>query len=257
MNTIIYISVILHVRYIPFKHKFKYKVPSIFVDIDELKILKKKFLFFSVNSFNIFSFYEKDHGYRDSRSIKDYVEFYLNKYNIEFKKIEIKILCFPRILGYVFDPLSIIYCYDNNELIAIFYEVKNTSKEQHTYVFSGKSKNKNHLLNHQCPKQFYVSPFVQMQGYYKFVNKFEKSEIFIKVDFYNKNDQKVMMASQVGKYKKFNSLIFFKYLLFNPMLGFKVILLILFEAFRIFFKGGKYYGRKKKVIDTITFEGNF
>ena len=55
--------------------------------------------------------------------------------DIEYNKLKIKILCFPRIFGYVFNPLSVLYCYDENKLIAIFYEVKNTSNEQHTYVF--------------------------------------------------------------------------------------------------------------------------
>ena len=49
-------------------------------------------------------------------------------------------MCFPRILGYVFNPLSIIYCYEAEKLIAIFYEVKNTSNEQHTYCFAGNNK---------------------------------------------------------------------------------------------------------------------
>ena len=82
------------------------------------------------------SFNEKDHGYRDHRKIKEYIVDHLNSYNIQFKKLKIKILCFPRILGYVFNPLSVIYCYEDDDLISIFYEVKNTSNEQHTYVFA-------------------------------------------------------------------------------------------------------------------------
>ena len=78
------------------------------------------------------------------------------------------ILCFPRILGYVFDPLSIIYCFDSNKLISILYEVKNTSNEQHTYIFKGDVSSKNFKLQHQCSKQFYVSPFIEMDAYYKF-----------------------------------------------------------------------------------------
>ena len=63
-------------------------------------------------------------------------------------------LCYPRILGYVFNPLSIFYCYEKDKLVAIFYEVKNTFNEQHTYVFSASSSS--NLILHKCDKKFYV-----------------------------------------------------------------------------------------------------
>ena len=104
-----------------------------YIDIDELIDLKKKIKVFSYNKFNIFSYYEKDHGYRDGRLLRVFVEDFLRLNHINFKKLKINIMCFPRILGYVFNPLSIIYCYEEERLIAVFYEVKNTSNEQHTY----------------------------------------------------------------------------------------------------------------------------
>ena len=60
----------------------------------------------------------------------------LKSNNIDCKDIKIKLLCYPRILGYVFNPLSIFFVYDNNSsLVSILYEVKNTFGEQHTYIF--------------------------------------------------------------------------------------------------------------------------
>ena len=136
MNTKIILSSIVHKRYGKIQHLFKYKVPSLFIDLDELDIIKSKSKIFSINSFNIFSFYEKDHGYRDGRSIYEFINEKLKSYDVKYNKLKVKILCFPRIFGYVFNPLSIIYCYDDSVLISIFYEVKNTSNEQHTYIFS-------------------------------------------------------------------------------------------------------------------------
>ena len=63
----IYIGKVVHKRFKPKEHFFKYNVPSIFIDLDEFEILKSKSKIFSINSFNIFSFNEKDHGYRDKR----------------------------------------------------------------------------------------------------------------------------------------------------------------------------------------------
>ena len=257
MKSKIFLSTIVHKRYLPFKHQFKYVVPALFINLNELDKLEKTFKLFSVNSFNIFSFFEKDHGFRDNRSIKEFVIFYLKKYKISYDKLNIKILCFPRILGYVFNPLSILYCYDNEKLISIFYEVKNTSNEQHTYVFKGKSKYEEFNLSHKCSKKFYVSPFIKMEGDYYFKNKISKDKVNISIDLLNKNKKKVMSAYQVGNLTSFSSNGLLKFIFFNPLLGFKVIIAILFESLRIIYKGGKYYARNKKPNDTITLEGIF
>ena len=257
MNTKIVLSSIVHKRYGKIEHFFKYKVPCLFLDLDELEIIKYKSKIFSINSFNIFSFNEKDHGYRDDRTIKQFITEMLKKYEIKYQNLKIKILCFPRILGYVFNPLSIIYCFDKNKLISIFYEVKNTSNEQHTYVFGKSYAKDTQILKHKCEKNFYVSPFIGMKGRYFFTNKLTNHYINIIIDLYDNDNEKVLMASQSGRFIDFKVSKLLKYNLINPLLGFKVMSAILFEAVRIIFKGGKYYARKKKSKDTISFEGSF
>ena len=257
MNSKILLSSIVHKRFGEIDHLFKYKVPSIFLDLDELEQIKNKSYIFSINSFNILSFNEKDHGYRDDRKIRDYIIDHLKKYNVQYKKLKIKILCFPRILGYVFNPLSVIYCYDYEQLISIFYEVKNTSNEQHTYVFTKGSNLESNTLKHECNKNFYVSPFIGMRGKYLFTNKLDQEKINLIIDLYDITNKKVLMASQNGKFTDFKAIKLLKYNILNPLFGFKVMAAILYEALRIVFKGGRYYARKKKPIDTISFEGNF
>ena len=257
MTSQILLSSIVHKRFIPFKHDLKYKVPSLYLNLDDLSEISKKYTFFSLNNFNLFSFHERDHGYRDHRSIKKFVIDSLSKYKIKYNDLKIMILCFPRIFGYVFDPLSIIYCFDENKLISILYEVKNTTNEQHTYIFKGNTDSKDFKLSHECSKQFYVSPFIEMEAYYKFFNKMFNDKININIDLFDKNNKKVLTASQYGKFIEFNSRNMFKFLSYNPLLGFKVMIGILYEALKIISKGGKYYRRKKKPNDTVSFEGNF
>mgnify|MGYP001250495002 CR=1 FL=1 len=257
MNTKIILSSIVHKRYGKIQHFFKYKVPSLFIDLDELEVIKSKSKIFSINSFNIFSFNEKDHGYRDERSIKEFIEEMLKIHKVKYNKLKIKILCFPRIFGYVFNPLSTIYCYDKNKLISIFYEVKNTSNEQHTYIFIRGKNNNLITLTHECEKNFYVSPFIGMKGKYCFTNKLTSDYLNIIIDLYDSDNKKILMAAQSGKFTAFKASKLLKYNLLNPLLGFKVMSAILFEAIRITFKGGKYYAREKKTKDTISFEGSF
>ena len=135
MNSCIYNGLVTHHRFKPVKHSLKYKTFSLLIDLDELELLDKRISIFSLNKFNVFSFYNKDHGMRDGNSLKEWVIESLKKFKISNQITKIKLLCYPRIFGYVFNPLSIFYCYEGENLRAIFYEVKNTFNEQHTYIF--------------------------------------------------------------------------------------------------------------------------
>ena len=255
MKSSLYSTTIIHERFYDFKHSFKYFIFSMLIDHDELLILSKKIKIFSYNKFNIFSYYEKDHGYRDGRSLRDFIEEFLNLNQIKFQKLKIQIMSFPRILGYVFNPLSIIYCYEQNELVAIFYEVKNTSNEQHTYCFVGNNINGNNL-SHECEKNFYVSPFIGMKATYRFKNKIPREKMSVIINLFDEGNRKVLTASQFGHRLHLSSYTLIKQLIFNPLITIKVISAILYESFFIFLKGGKYYARKKKLKDSISLEKN-
>ena len=141
MNSCIYNGYVSHTRFKPVKHSLKYNTFSLFIDLDEIENLSKNNFIFSFNRFNIFSFFNKDHGDRDGLCLKNWVLNKLKKFDINKDINNIKLLCYPRVFGYVFNPLSIFYCYENKNLRAVMYEVKNTLNEQHTYIFKVKSNN--------------------------------------------------------------------------------------------------------------------
>ena len=107
MNSCIYNVIVTHHRFKPVKHSLKYNTFSLLVDLDELEKLHKDIKIFSFNKFNLFSFYNKDHGPRDGSSLKKWVLENLKKFNINENISNIKLLCYPRIFGDVFNPLSI------------------------------------------------------------------------------------------------------------------------------------------------------
>ena len=92
MNSCIYNGEVTHTRFKPVRHFLKYKTFSLFVDLDEISQLDKSISIFSHNKFNIFSFYDKDHGERDGSSLKDWILANIIKFNIEGKINKIKIL---------------------------------------------------------------------------------------------------------------------------------------------------------------------
>ncbi len=252
MNSCIYNGVVTHTRFKPVKHFLKYKTFSFYLDLDEIEELHKNNPIFSYNKFNIFSFYDKDHGDRDGKPLKTWVLDNLKKFNINENINNIKLLCYPRIFGYVFNPLSIFYCYEENLLKAIFYEVKNTFNEQHTYIFKV---NGNDKIDQRCKKKFYVSPFMDMNTYYNFklLNPNEKLSISIKQT--DKEDL-ILTAVQTGNRKEFSlkQLIinFFRY----PLMSIKIISAIHFEALLLWKKGAIYRKRNKKNKNNLSYEKN-
>ena len=251
MNSSIYNGTVIHKRFKPKIHFFKYKVFSLLIDLYDLNYLNKKISFFSYNGFNLISFFDKDHGDRDGSSLIDWVKKNLTENNINSENIRIKLLCYPRIFGYVFNPLSIFFVYDHNEnLISILYEVKNTFGEQHTYVFKAEN---NNLLQHNCSKKFHVSPFIEMNCNYFFKILRPSDKISVVIDQYQFNE-KILFASQDGKRVDFNSKELLKSYLKHPLMTFKIISAIHFEAFKLWIKGIRFIKKKFKIKNNISFE---
>ena len=249
MSSCIYNGVVTHTRFKPVKHFLKYKTFSFYIDLDEIKKLDNDNPIFSYNRFNIFSFYNKDHGARDGQSLKNWVINNLKRFNIHQNVNKVKLLCYPRIFGYVFNPLSVFYCYEDNSLKAIFYEVKNTFNEQHTYIF----KVKDNKIDQKCKKRFYVSPFMDMDTYYNFKLLNPNKKLSVSIIQTDKDDV-VLTAVQTGTRKEFT----FKQLIINffryPLMSIKIISAIHFEALLLWKKGAIYRKRDKKIKNNLSYE---
>ena len=251
-NSCIYIGSVIHKRFKPKKHFFRYNVFSLFLDLDEINELDQKILFFSYNKFNILSFFDKDHGYRDGSSIKNWLIHVLQKKNISTINIKIKILCYPRIFGYVFNPLSIFFIYDaDSNPIAILYEVKNTFGEQHTYVFKIDIKNKQILNN--CKKKFYVSPFMDLESKYFFKVLIPNERLSVIIDQRDK-EGKLLFASQDGERVKLSSKNLLKSYLKHPLMTLKIISAIHYEALKLWMKGIKLVKKNLKIKNNTSYE---
>jgi DUF1365 family protein len=252
INSCIYNGNVIHKRFKPKEHFFKYKVFSLFIDLSELNELNDELNLFSINRFNLISFYEKDHGERDGSSLIDWVKKNLRSKKIDTNNIKIKLLCYPRILGYVFNPLSVFFIYDKNKsLISILYEVKNTFGEQHTYVFKVEGQDK--LIQNNCSKKFHVSPFIEMDCNYFFRILNPEQKLSVVIDQYDQ-DGKILFASQDGERSDLTSKNLMNSYLKHPLMTFKIIAAIHFEAFKLWTKGIKLIKKKFKIKNNLTME---
>ena len=250
-NSWIYNGKVFHKRFKPKIHFFKYKVFSLLLDLDEIDTIDNNINIFSHNNFNLISFYDRDHGERDGSSVREWVKKKLKSNNIECENIKIKLLCYPRILGYVFNPLSIFFVYDNNSsLVSILYEVKNTFGEQHTYVF--KTEDEKVIIN-DCSKKFHVSPFIEMECHYYFRVLKPSDKISVIIDQKDK-DGKLLYASQDGKAPELNEKNLLTSYISHPLMTFKIIAAIHYEALKLWLKGIKIIKRKLKIKNNLSIE---
>ncbi len=251
-DSYIYNGEVIHKRFKPKVHYFRYKVFSLLIDLDELNTLNNLIPYFSYNRFNLISFYDKDHGYRDGSSLKQWVIKNLKDAGINDQEINIKLLCYPRIFGYVFNPLSVFFVYDKSKsLIAILYEVKNTFGEQHTYVFQINSDQ--NIIENSCIKKFFVSPFMDLKSEYFFKILIPGNKLSVVID-QRDSEGKLLFASQDGKRSELTSKnLLFSYLK-HPLMTFKIISAIHFEALRLWLKGIKLVKKKIKIKNNITIE---
>ena len=167
LRSCLYDGVVMHHRRRPVDHRFVYRVFSLYLDLDELPMIGERLRLLSVERPNLLSFRNRDHGARDGSPLQPWVAARLASVGIRLEHPRIMLLCFPRFLGYVFNPLSIYFCHDGLRLAAVVYEVKNTFGGQHAYVVPVAADVAG-ALAHEVEKAFYVSPFIGMEAGYRF-----------------------------------------------------------------------------------------
>jgi uncharacterized protein len=166
----LYRGEVMHARLKPVGHRFVYRVFNILIDLDRIETAGRMSPLFSVNRFNLASFHERDHGPGDGSSLRAYVDELLRPCGIDLKGGRVLLLCYPRLFGYTFNPLSIYYAYGRGgRLAAVIYEVRNTFGERHTYVAPVEPGSLTEAgLRQERDKLFYVSPFMGMGMRYRF-----------------------------------------------------------------------------------------
>lgn len=231
----IYEGDVHHARFKPRKHRLHYRVFSLLLDLDELPALPIGSRVFGYNRPALFSFWDKDHGDGRTGTLRHWIETQLHDAGHPEAAASIQVLCYPRILGYVFNPLTQYYCHDaSGTLRVILHEVCNTYGERMTYVIpvSGDAA----PVRQACPKLHFVSPFVPMDCSYEFdiVPPGEKIRVAIAE---SDSEGPLLTASFSGHRRPFTDRellrLFFRY----PLMTLKVTAGIHFEALKLLMKG--------------------
>jgi len=242
----LYTGSVMHARLKPFAHRFNYSVFNILIDIDRLEEAARQCRLFKVNAFAPVSFHEKDHGDKRQSGLSHYIRARLVEAGIKDRPDCIRLLCYPRIFGYVFNPISIYYCTRAGELIAMAYEVRNTFGERHIYVEAVRESQLSVAgLRQECEKTFHVSPFIAMNMRYFFRTALPNDKVTFRI-LEKDPEGPLLSATLKATRQEFTSKNLFKELINNQFLTLKVIVSIHFQAAKLWFKGAQFHHHPDK-----------
>jgi uncharacterized protein len=234
----LYDGVVVHKRLRPAQHALRYRVFCVLLDVDGIDALAIRTRLFSRNRFNAVSFHDADHGSRDGRDVATHARATLTDAGLAHAGARILLLCYPRVFGYGFNPISVYYGYAaDGALAAVIYEVNNTFGERHSYVVPITAPAEPGApFAHGCSKQLYVSPFTEMEGRYGFRLTEPGADLTLGVALRDR-DGPVLKTHFKGEARPFTNSQLARLLVLVPFLTLKVIAAIHIEAALLWLKG--------------------
>lgn len=232
----LYVGEVMHARHRPRRHRLRYRVFSLLLDLDELPALERRLWLFGHNRRAVYTFQDTDHGDGVAGGLRAWVERQLVDAGVDVDGIRIRLLCYPRIFGYVFNPLTVYFCSGPDGTVrAVLYEVCNTFRERHTYVIAVAGANSG-AIRQSCAKELYVSPFVPMDCRYDFRIMPPDERVMVSI---NERDDEgpLLVATFSGKRFDISDRRLLSMLFKYPLMTLKVMGGIHWEALRLWMKG--------------------
>ena len=236
----LYVGEVMHARLKPMGHRFSYRVMSLLIDLDRLDVADRQSPLFGVNRAALYSFREADHGDRNGSPLRAWAQRCASERGIDLSGGRVLLLCYPRLLGYTFNPLSVYFCYRADGALAlVIYEVRNTFGEIHPYVLPVMPDQVSDAgVRQSQEKLFYVSPFIEMAMRYHF--RVLPPQDCVKVRILETDREGPLLAATFnGRRRALNTPALLRAFFAFPLVTLKIVAAIHWEALRLWVKGAR------------------
>jgi DUF1365 family protein len=225
VRSALYTGTLTHARRGPARHVFRYPVSYWLFDLDEIKELERRIRLFSVSRPNVVSLRDRDHF--DGLPLKQAVIDLVGDRTIE----RVLLLTQPRVLGYVFNPVSFYWCYRaDGSLACMVAELNNTFGERLPQVLSGPE------LRYEHRKRLHVSPFFGLDQSYEYAFSEPGDEVWARIHVRDSDGARPLTAVLHGRRRELSNRSVATLLLRYPLQPLQVTALIHFEALRLWRK---------------------
>ncbi|MCA3554794.1 DUF1365 domain-containing protein [Aestuariivirga sp.] len=234
----LYHGEVVHRRLNPLRHELRYRVFNLLADVDGLDAMSRRLRLFSYNRLNLFSIMDRNHGPGDGTPVRDHAWALVRAADGGDKVRRIFMFCYPSVLGYVFNPLTVYYGLDGEDRLRLMiYEVNNTFGGRHSYVLPVGDG-----LARTAPKHFFVSPFNAVEGRYTFNFTAPEEKMALGVAL-SVGGKPVLKAYVSGSRKPLTDGNLLRSFLGIPLLTLKVTGAIHLHALKLLWKGLKLHRR--------------
>jgi uncharacterized protein len=234
----LFVGAVMHRRQRPRRHRFEYRVFWLLLDLDSLCETASAVKLLSIERFNLISFYARDQADGRDDSLREKIASLVRAAGFAADG-PIRLLTMPRVLGYVFNPLSVYFCHDaRGRTTAIVWEVSNTFGERHSYVI-GVDDPDAKVQRQRCMKELHVSPFMGMEIEYRFRVVDRGDGLTIGIADYD-CDGLLMSATLTAERRPLTDRALLAAFLRMPFETVKVTVAIHWEALRLWLKGARF-----------------
>ncbi|MFA9218002.1 MAG: DUF1365 domain-containing protein [Sphingomonadaceae bacterium] len=232
-----------HKRMRPLTHAFDYGVYFLRLPLRSLGHKDFGTRLMSRNRFNLLSFYDRDHG--DGRQpLQDWITGLLLQQGVQDADGEIWLQTMPRVLGYVFNPVSFWFCHRaDGSLRAVLCDVRNTFGERHYYLLDDGGTIANGQLL-QASKRFHVSPFFGVDGGYRF--RFVRGgagDRYLTCIDYHDDHGTLLSTSLSGTARPLSDAGLLRACMAHPLLTFGVMLKIHWQALQLWLRRVPFFSK--------------
>jgi DUF1365 family protein len=245
MRSAVYRGRVSHTRLRPFRHHFAYRVYYLYVDLDELDDLDRSVRGFSHGRFGLLSLADRDHG--DGSGLRAWADGVLAQAGVSAERVAL--LAFPRVLGYVFDPISIWYAWQGEDLVAVIHEVHNTFGDRHAYVVR-----LDEGLRHGFDKELHVSPFMDMESRYEFAITVPGDRLTAGIRQHDGGGELFRASLRLAR-RPFATRTLLAMFFSHPLVTLKAVGAIHWQALRLWRKGATFHRRPEPRVPNVTVVG--